>query len=74
MARLEQRAGSREREAGGEGALQVMREVGEGLLIPTDDQVAWAILRELYRLDIANMTPVQALVMLNEWQARLRSP
>jgi hypothetical protein len=28
--------------------------------------------RELYRLDIANMTPVQALVMLNAWQGRLR--
>jgi hypothetical protein len=30
------------------------------------------VLRELYRLDIANLTPVQALVALNEWQGWLR--
>jgi len=33
----------------------------------------WAeVLRELFALDIANLTPVQALVALNELQQRLR--
>ena len=43
------------------------------LLLAGDDEAAWAVLRELYRLDIANMTPVQALVTLNEWQTKLKS-
>jgi len=49
--------------------------VGEGqerLLVPADDEVVWAVVRELFGLDIANLTPVQALVVLNEWQQRLR--
>jgi len=71
MARLESRARTRETEA--HRAVKVVREVGEGLLLPDDDEAAWAVLRDLYRLDIANMTPVQALVTLNEWQTRLRS-
>lgn len=55
-----------------ERAVKVVREVGERLLPPADDEVAWAVLRELYTLDIANLTPVQALVALNKWQGRLR--
>jgi DNA mismatch repair protein MutS len=34
-------------------------------------ETLWALLQELSTLDIANMTPVQALVLLNELQARL---
>lgn len=34
---------------------------------------AWRdVLRELSDADIANMTPVQALVLLNEMQARIK--
>jgi DNA mismatch repair protein MutS len=40
--------------------------------VPADDAAIWAVLRELFGLDIANLTPVQALVVLNEWQQRLR--
>jgi DNA mismatch repair protein MutS len=36
-----------------------------------DERVVWEVLRELYRADIANLTPVQALVLLNELQTRL---
>ena len=32
---------------------------------------AWHVLRELAGLDIANMTPVQALVLLNELHGKL---
>jgi DNA mismatch repair protein MutS len=42
------------------------------LLVPADDEIIWAVLRELFGLDIANLTPVQALVVLNEMQQRLR--
>jgi DNA mismatch repair protein MutS len=51
---------------------KIVREVGDGLLLPADDEVVWTVLRELYRLDVANLTPVRALVWLNEWQGRLR--
>jgi DNA mismatch repair protein MutS len=37
------------------------------------DNVVWEAMREIYRLDIANMTPVQALVLLNELQQLLRT-
>ncbi|MGD8398688.1 MAG: DNA mismatch repair protein MutS, partial [Anaerolineae bacterium] len=37
------------------------------------DGPAQTLLRELRALDIANLTPVQALVTLNEWQTRLRN-
>jgi DNA mismatch repair protein MutS len=53
-------------------AAKEVREVGDGLLVTTDDEAVWQVLRELYSLDIANLTPVQALVALNEWQGRLR--
>jgi DNA mismatch repair protein MutS len=59
-------------ETGWQPAVQVAREVGERLLLPADDKAVWDVLRELYRLDIANLTPVQALVALNELQGRLR--
>jgi DNA mismatch repair protein MutS len=39
-------------------------------LLGVDEATVWAILRELYHLDIANMTPVQALVALNDLQSR----
>ena len=39
-------------------------------------QKRWAflrtVIRELFGVDVANLTPVQALVRLNEWQRRLR--
>jgi DNA mismatch repair protein MutS len=57
----------------GERGIKVVREVGRGVLLPADDEAVWAVLRELYGLDIANLTPVQALVALNEWQGRLRN-
>lgn len=60
-------------ESGLESQTRAVREVGPGLLLPDDDEAVWAMLRELYRLDIANLTPVRALVMLNEWQSRLRT-
>ncbi|NOZ27235.1 MAG: DNA mismatch repair protein MutS [Chloroflexi bacterium] len=40
---------------------------------PIPLEVIVATLRELYQADIANLTPVQALVLLNELQQRLRS-
>jgi hypothetical protein len=49
-----------------------VRKVGQGLLIPVHDEDAWILLRELYSLDIANLTPVQALLTLNECQGILR--
>jgi len=42
------------------------------LLVPADDEAVWAVVREVFGLDIANLTPVQALVLLNELQQRLR--
>jgi len=60
---------------------RALREIGpsylsgtaqERLLVPADDEVVWAVLRELFGLDVANLTPVRALVTLNEWQQRLR--
>jgi DNA mismatch repair protein MutS len=73
MARLE--VGGWKLEAGSdlEPRTRTVREVGPGLLLPADDGAVWAVLRELYRLDIANLTPVQALVLLNQWQAHLRN-
>lgn len=64
MARLERRE---------ERVVPAVQEVERGLLLPTDDQEVWAVVHELYGLDIANLTPVQALVTLNEWQGRLRT-
>jgi DNA mismatch repair protein MutS len=46
--------------------------VQDHLLVPADDEIIWAVLRELFGLDIANLTPVQALVVLNKLQQRLR--
>jgi DNA mismatch repair protein MutS len=66
MARLEGEKGQRQ------SRVKAVREVGGGLMLSTDDTLVWNLLRELYRLDIANLTPVQALVALNEWQGWLR--
>jgi DNA mismatch repair protein MutS len=52
--------------------VRAVREIGEGLLLPVDDAAVWQVVRELYGLDIANLTPVQALVALNQWQGQLR--
>ncbi|UCC62573.1 MAG: DNA mismatch repair protein MutS, partial [Anaerolineae bacterium] len=70
MRRLE-RAGERENQEI-ERAAKDLHQVGERLLLPADDEAAWLVLRELFGLDIANLTPVQALVMLNELQAKLK--
>jgi DNA mismatch repair protein MutS len=77
-----QEAGGREQEAGSRGQdAKALREIGalymagekqERLLVPADDEVVWAVLRELFGLDVANLTPVRALVTLNGWQQRLR--
>ena len=70
MARLARR--EEEGQKTEERAVKVVREVSEGLLLPTDDEAVWQVIHEMYGLDIANLTPVQALVALNEWQSRLR--
>jgi len=70
MRRLE-RAGQVEQPAA-ETAVKALRQVDERLLLPADDETAWLVLRELFGLDIANLTPVQALVTLNELQAKLK--
>ncbi|MBN1660729.1 MAG: DNA mismatch repair protein MutS [Anaerolineae bacterium] len=55
------------------GAVAAVHEPPARLSIPTGDGArAEEIVRELRALDIANLTPVQALVVLNEWQMRLR--
>jgi DNA mismatch repair protein MutS len=48
-----------------------LAEGGQPTLYAVGEATVWAVLRELYHLDIANMTPVQALVVLNELQSRL---
>jgi DNA mismatch repair protein MutS len=78
MNRLERAGGVEEQESGQETV--AIREVGAlyllgdtpGRLLPADDQAIWTVLRELYGLDIANLTPVQALVALNELQNKLK--
>jgi DNA mismatch repair protein MutS len=44
----------------------------DALLLPADDLALREVIRELFGVDVANLTPVQALVRLNEWQKRLR--
>jgi len=69
MHRLEQASESQQEE---ETTIKAVREVGQRLLLPADDEIVWAVLRELYGLDIANLTPVQALVALNRLQGLLK--
>jgi DNA mismatch repair protein MutS len=80
MARLEGRPEPIEPE-GNEDPARALREIeppypagraGEPLLIPADDEAIWLVLRQLFGLDIANLTPVQALLVLNELQQHLR--
>jgi hypothetical protein len=42
------------------------------VLSSRDDELSWAVLAELFRLDVANLTPMRALLLVNEWQQRLR--
>jgi DNA mismatch repair protein MutS len=44
----------------------------ESLLLPAKDQAIWEVVREIFRVDIANITPVQALILLNELQRKLK--
>jgi len=80
MGRLEVSRQPRKRDSEGQ-PTRMLQEIGlpypvggiqEPLLIPADDQAIWMVLRELFGLDIANLTPVQALVVLNELQQQLR--
>jgi DNA mismatch repair protein MutS len=87
MARLEGRPEPIEPE-GDEEPARALREIeppypaaraGEPLLIPADDEAppmrdeaTWLVLRQLFGLDIANLTPLQALLVLNELQQHLR--
>ncbi|MFQ5576027.1 MAG: DNA mismatch repair protein MutS, partial [Anaerolineae bacterium] len=48
------------------------RPLGNGLLLPGDDKLVWEIVADLYRLDIANLTPIEALLRLNRWQQQLK--
>lgn len=54
---------------------RVLSEEGRGqtYLPATEVEPTRQVIDELCRLDIANLTPVQALVTLNEWQGRLRA-
>ena len=45
----------------------------ERLLLPVDDGIVWEVVRKIYGADIANLTPVQALVLLNALQQKLKS-
>ncbi len=48
-------------------------ETGEPLqVLPVPEAVVWEVLHGIFSVDIANMTPVQALVLLNALQGRLR--
>lgn len=49
----------------------VTSELGD-LVLPAEDKVLRQVLWALFKLDIANLTPIQALVRLNEWQSLLR--
>jgi DNA mismatch repair protein MutS len=47
-------------------------EPGEADLLVDDQAALREVIRELFRADIANMTPLRALIQLDEWQQRLR--
>lgn len=55
-----------------ESAAGAIRERGDEYLVPAEGDEVRQVTRELNAVDIANLTPVQALVTLNEWQGRLR--
>lgn len=46
--------------------------VGDHLILRADDPQVWQIIDRIYGLDIANLTPIAALVQLNEWQQKLK--
>lgn len=60
------------REASPAYRVAALRPVDDETLLPADDALIWGLIRELVRLDVANLTPVEALVRLNEWQLKLR--
>jgi len=63
------------KEAGERREVEAVYPVGRrpgDLLVPVDDEAVWAVVQEVFGLDIGNLTPVQALVLLNELQQRLR--
>jgi len=64
MARLGQKAAARS-------APWDLREAATSYRTAADDARVWAVIRELIQLDVGHLTPVQALVVLNEWQGRL---
>jgi DNA mismatch repair protein MutS len=74
LAELEQNQETDERQISVAESQEMVRNTSDHLayLLPGIDQEnIWAILSELYHLDIANMTPVQALVALNDLQGKL---
>jgi DNA mismatch repair protein MutS len=66
------RDGSEEPALDDEQPVGVVREAGEPFLLPGGDGAIRRVVGEIRNLDIANMTPVQALVALNEWQKELK--
>ena len=55
-----------------EGGGKTLREVGDRYLLSVQDEAALEVLRQIWELDIGNTTPVQAIVLLNALQQRLR--
>jgi len=49
-----------------------MEEIREQGPMPKKNEAAWVLMQEILDLDIANLTPVRALVLLNELQQRLK--
>ncbi|MEM7030333.1 MAG: DNA mismatch repair protein MutS [Chloroflexota bacterium] len=41
-------------------------------VLQTPQSQIWAIIESLYQLDVANITPIDALVQLNQWQQTLK--
>jgi DNA mismatch repair protein MutS len=46
--------------------------IGNKLLVSDNDPLIWEIADALYQLDIANLTPIEALMQLNQWQQDLK--
>ena len=48
------------------------RPIADGLILPVDDPQVWQVINAVYHLNIANLTPVEALVQINAWQQQLK--